>query len=464
MKNFLVVYFLFFLSLFYFPQERLGITNSNYSSTNSIFLNPVSSVDSKVFMQLNLLGLNTFAMSNIVYFPDINFYSFISLATNTAAPQISPEISTINFKKYIYSSSEVNALSFMMSHRDYGGGFFIRVRNVTDVLNVSNELIEYAVNKYKKLSVKDINYQSIDIHLSSLTWAEYGINFGKIIKKKRGELISVGGNLKYLTGINLAYLNFTGLEGKIRNQENKTDLLIGQVRMNLPSWNNGWGIGSDFGFSYKRMLKQVDNYNVHSSLSDCKSIDYKFKLAASLRDLGYIRFTENTYSTDYDVLGNTKNREDSSWQKIDKFDFLGACKTSEVITATLPTALSVQFDYNFENNFYLTGTIIKNIVPLSFVGVQGANLISFAPRYETKNYEVAMPLTLQRFLYPQLGLTFRVRSFVLGFDNLFPLFIAKDTYGLNVYFSLAISLFKNPSCNEKLNINKIKIFKAPVKL
>jgi len=38
--------------LFLNAQEKLGISNSNYSSTNSIFLNPSSSVDSRTYMQL----------------------------------------------------------------------------------------------------------------------------------------------------------------------------------------------------------------------------------------------------------------------------------------------------------------------------------------------------------------------------------------------------------------------------
>jgi len=82
-------------------------------------------------------------------------------------------------------------------------------------------------------------------------------------------------------------------------------------------------------------------------------------------------------------------------------------------------------------------------------GVQGANLVSICPRYELRQFEVAMPLTFQRFIYPQLGLAFRYRTFVLGFDNMFPLFLKKNTYGVGVYFTLGFSIFRNHACRVK---------------
>jgi hypothetical protein len=90
--------------------------------------------------------------------------------------------------------------------------------------------------------------------------------------------------------------------------------------------------------------------------------------------------------------------------------------------------------------------LVKNIVPVRWVGVQSPNLLSICPRYEFRHFELAMPLTFHRFLYPQLGFAFRLRSFVLGFDNVFPLFVKKNTYGLGVYVNLGISLYRNPAC------------------
>jgi len=127
----------------------------------------------------------------------------------------------------------------------------------------------------------------------------------------------------------------------------------------------------------------------------------------------------------------------------------------------------MQFDYNFGYHFYLNTTLVKNIIPNSFTGVQGNNLVSVCPRYEFKNFELAAPLSFQKFIYPQLGFAFRVRTFVLGVDNVFPLIIKKNTYGLNLYFNLGFSLFSNQSCRKRIrkvdDCPPFSIFKRKVK-
>ena len=62
-------------------------------------------------------------------------------------------------------------------------------------------------------------------------------------------------------------------------------------------------------------------------------------------------------------------------------------------------------------------------------------------------FEVALPITFQRFIYPQVGLALRYRSFVVGVDNAIPLVIRTNTNGFGIYFSLAFSVFRNPDCN-----------------
>src|ERR1035437_4165000 len=95
-------YFVFILLLYFLPlsaQEKLGIANSNYSSTNSIFLNPSSSVDSRTFVQANLLGLNIYGMNNAAYLPLFSVYSAAKGDFQT------PQLSTIDRKSTRLNSS-----------------------------------------------------------------------------------------------------------------------------------------------------------------------------------------------------------------------------------------------------------------------------------------------------------------------------------------------------------------------
>lgn len=429
-------------------QEKLGITNSNYSSTNSIFLNPSSSVDSRAYMQLNLAGLNAYAMTNVGYLPAFSVWNL------RASDKINdPKIADLNLKKFLLIVASAEAPAFVISKRNYGAGFFIRGRSVGEIKRVPFELTNFLVNPDTN---KPLNYP-VDVNLrnirfSNMSWVEYGLNFGYMIKKEKNNLLSIGGNIKYITGLNVAYANIQQLKGTIEKDRIDVDKIKGKLRFNEFGWNTGKGVGIDIGLTYKKMLDIVDRYYANSKQSNCKYVDYKYKLGISLRDVGAVKFKKNTTTSEVNDAGYFRTNSDTTYSKAFQDNF-NAPLTKNPILSSLPTSLSVQLDWNFGYHFYLNGTVVKNLVPNAITGVQGSNLIAICPRYEFKNFELAMPLTFQKFIYPQLGFAFRVRSFVLGFDNVFPLIIKKNTYGLNVYLNLGLSLFKNPACRK--NVRRI---------
>lgn len=445
MKNSLLVS-LFVLLLFpNFGQEKLGISNSNYSSTNSIFLNPSSTVDSRAYMQLNLVGVNAYAMNNLVYIP-----GFTLARTITTGNIPDPQPANLNFKKFLMLVASAEAPAFVISKRNYGAGFFIRGRSVGELKKVPYQL----TNLFLKLEENPtISYPfSLDLknmRFSNMTWVEYGVNFGMMVKKRKNDLISVGGNVKYLTGINVAYGNILELKGAIQDSSIEVEKFSSKIRYNEPGWNTGKGFGVDLGFTYKKMLGLIDTYYANSRQSNCKYVDYKYKIGVSLRDVGAIRFKKNTTRAEASGSGFFSTYGNRTYEEQLRLDFNSSINNNPILAA-LPTALSVQFDWNFENHIYLNGTVVKNLIPSRVIGVQGSNLLSVCPRAEFKNFEVAMPLTFQKFMYPQLGFALRMRSLVFGVDNVFPLAIPKRTYGVGVYFNLGISLFRNPVCRKHM--------------
>jgi hypothetical protein len=426
-------------------QEKLGISNSNYSPTNSIYLNPSSSVDSKTYMQLNLAGVNAFYFSNIAYLPWLSVWR---LKRHPGEIQL-PKISSIKLKKFLYANVGIDGPAFVMSKRNYGAGIFVRARSVVDMRGIPYELTNSFLLKDPSSGIpKEDKINLKNIKASSMTWVEYGLNYGMIIKQEKRKLITLGANLKYITGINIFYANIKNMQGYYNDSIIQVDKIDGVLRYNTQAWGSGKGWGLDIGATYKKMLKPVDSYYPHSKLSNCDIIDYKYKLAVSLRDMGYIRFTKGAQKGDFNASGYFRKYGNATEDQV-KTDLNLNFAPGNVL-ATLPTNLSVQFDWNLENHVYLNGTIVKSLLPHSLTGVQSPNLISLCPRFEFKQFELAMPLTFQKFLYPQLGFAFRLRSFSMGFDNLFPLlFMKPKTYGVGVYFNLAISLFRNQACKVK---------------
>ena len=452
MRTVLPILLFFLLTLKSYAQERLGISNSNYYSTASIHLNPSSSVDSRTYMQLHLAGFNLYAKTNFAYLPSFNIKQIIN----------PPEPIRIegNSKNYLYVNGSVEALSFVMSKRTYGVGFFIRARTVLDMRRVSYELASALLNGQglSPQGSQDLLGQNLkNAKFSQMSWAEYGINVGKIIKRQQDILVSVGANLKYLTGINIMYANI--IEFNSYNDGNGSfgvSSLNAKILRNESKWNSGKGFGTDIGITYKIMEGYVDKYYANSKLSNCNYVDYKLKIGISLRDLGFVRF--KGANTDTRVTGSgyfDPFRSDTAFVDAIEYNFQNTTVEGKPILASLPTALSGQVDYNFDNSIYLNFTLVKNLVPTRITGVQSPDLLSICPRVEFKQFEFALPLTFQKFIYPQLGFGLRYRSFVVGMDNMFPLFTTRDTYGVNIYASLAISLFRNPACNTKsMSVNK----------
>lgn len=109
----------------------------------------------------------------------------------------------------------------------------------------------------------------------------------------------------------------------------------------------------------------------------------------------------------------------------------------------LPTSISVQFDYCIKPRIYANASLIQAI-PIGKNSIVRASQIAVAVRYETRKYEVTMPLTFYEYKDPHLGLAFRYKIFVLGTDRLGSFTGLWDTTGYDLFFG-----FKFNTCEIK---------------
>jgi len=436
----IILIILFFLLTRYTrAQEKQGIANSNYSPINSAFLNPSSTADNRTYMQINIVGLQTYVHSNLLYLPNFRLWDF-------SFPHAVRDKSENN--KYLIANGGLLGPSFFISHNNFGAGVYIRARSVVNAKRIPHQMVGVLLGE--NLPLNDTVIPTVrNAGAANMNWLEYGGNFSWIIRKNKYDMMTLGTNIRYLTGINGSYAHIRELRGGFEQNALRIDAFKGKVRYNEAAFNTGKGYGIDLGFTYKKMLWNIDSYMAHSIRSNCRFIDYKYKLSFSLRDLGYIKFRKNTNTVDYN---------DSGYFYMDQTDLtrkptgrLNLYKPYEhgPYTMMMPASFSAQFDYNFETNFYLNATLVKNLVPLGVVGVQSPDLLAITPRFEIKNFEAALPFTLQRFYQPQVGFALRVRTLVLGVDNIMPLIVRRDTYTMGVYFNLGISIFKNPKCKSR---------------
>ncbi|HPB02144.1 MAG TPA: hypothetical protein PLZ67_04250, partial [Bacteroidales bacterium] len=86
MKHVYTLFFLctVFLSQRVFSQEMWGVVNSNYAGINSNLINPAGMVDSKYWLDINIVTLDVFAENNSLYVPhkELFFLEILSPAVD----------------------------------------------------------------------------------------------------------------------------------------------------------------------------------------------------------------------------------------------------------------------------------------------------------------------------------------------------------------------------------------------
>lgn len=446
MNKYGILLLICFPSLFGLAQDRLGMSNSNCSPVTAIFLNPANSVDSKAYWQFGIAASNAYARTNFGYLPDFKMSQIVRPPLIQRAPT--------KFKTFLYVTAEANGPAFIFSKRTYGIGFFTRVRGVVDARRVPYELATALLNGElldPKTGGELMGQNFSNAKLSSMIWEEYGINLGKMIQRKQDVIIALGANVKYLSGINLTYQNIIAFNS-YKNDDGSFGVsnLEAKIISTDTARKSGRGLGLDIGITYKIMQGYVDKYYANSKQSNCKQVNYNYKFSLALRDLGYIRFKKGTSKTQ--VIGSgfyDPNKYDTTFVDALQKNFRSTVTLNEPITASMPTSLVGSAEKNFNDLFYVNVTVIKNLIPARVTGVQGPDLISICPRLENKNIEVAMPITFEKFIYPQLGFALRFRGLILGTDNLKPYLLRTDASAISFYFGLSINLYRNPVCDTK---------------
>lgn len=198
--------------------------------------------------------------------------------------------------------------------------------------------------------------------------------------------------------------------------------------------NTGRGFGGDFGVEFK--------------LKDAVK-PYKLKFGASVHDLGNIKY-KNVQTFKINGTGIIDPVEIDLADINKTIDYLsqhGFAITDDAksnVTVGLPTNVRAYVDYPINDKFFVSANALVNVSstdaekPNSYY----YNYAGIVPRYESKYFDVAVPLTYN-FTSQDLkpGLAFRFGPLSVGSDDLKLLFTKSK--GANFYAGLRFVLFKD---------------------
>jgi hypothetical protein len=470
-------------------QEKLGMVNSNYAGVTGIQINPSSMVSSKLYQDINILSLDVFAQNNYLYIHKED-YRFLDFFRKDAILPSYGEKGILFDHYWNYHQKEVDQYlridgpSVMLVSGNHAFAFHTSFREILSIWRLPYHIANFIYSDLWYEPQHDTMFSDRNFSTTQLTWGEAGLSYATVISKHLKNRWTVGLSINRLFGYDGLYAYSHSLDYEVTEWLEDTTYHLdadirnfdGEVGYSLPmDYNNndflgtenlvsGKGFSTSLGITYLRM-NNLAGPKRYRKLCEQAYRDYDYRIGVSLIDLGWITFNENAQEHRF-------NDVSTYWQYIDEVEFEDlnsfmhelssrfyqgdstASRVDDRIRIYLPTALSGQLDYHIRDEWYLNGTVLIPVI-FSPCQIYRPSHLTLTARYESRNLEVALPVSLYHFSRFQVGFSVRIWNLTIGTDNVLGFTHLVNFTGLNGYVALKInfnkgncfSLSRHPGCS-----------------
>lgn len=459
-----------------FSQEMLGITGSNYGGSNGLLINPSSILGSKLYMDVNILSGDIFIESNYLYIHGDDYAPMKFLKKDAEFPQYGKDKQAFDHYfdkdlKYAYTQLRFIGPSGFVVYNDHAFALQTQVRTVASLDKIPFDVANFAYEGLDYPPQFNINFVDKNFSIAAMSWGEINLSYSYTVYKYSHDRLHVGATLKYLMGYTgmyvdgqeLNYLMLNDSTADIRNLNARVGFSgpVDYENEDFPYGPTfkGKGLGLDIGFTYVRTINGHSNRK-YDRLCENPYEDYHYKIGVSILDIGGINFKDNAQLHEF-------NNVSHYWERIDTLSFSSinglvhefssrfygnpnASLADTRFSLGLPTALSVQFDYHHFDAWYLGGMFIYPLKLNNHSLVRPAQ-VALIPRYETREIEFAMPVSLYMLEKLRLGFSARYRFLTVGTDKLGSFFGFSDFTGTDIYFSIKLNFGKGFCSHKKID-------------
>ncbi|MCX6251182.1 MAG: DUF5723 family protein [Bacteroidetes bacterium] len=469
-----------------FGQEMLGTVLGNWSGVNSSQLNPSAMLNSRQFLDINFLGADLFLQNNYLYQARSDYKFIHFFQGGYQYPTHAEDYGTEARAFYNYSDHRlrngflnirINGPGAMLIWGKHAFAITTALRNVFSVHNAPYEVANFAYLGLNYVPQHNINYRDKKpFNSAEMTWAELGVSYGYEVYSRGFNKIAIGISLRRLWGFAGFYLKAYNADYIVPNDSTiNAKNIDAEFGLALPiSYTDnsylgsplvkGGGFSGDIGITYYR-LKKPHESDYFMKLCEQRYVDYLYRIGISLIDIGAIRFTSNSVKYSIDNKG-------SYWDNVNQIHFHdiqhfldtlsyqfygtnnGAYRDNNFYV-WLPSAVSVQFDYHYDKQWYLNASILYGF-NFSLNSLRRPSQIAITPRYETDWFEVNLPVSLYDWYLPRIGLSLRCYNVTIGTEKLGAFFNANDFTGMDFYIAIKYTLdkgncrsAKTKGCREK---------------
>ena len=438
-----------------FAQQNLGIRNSNYAGIQGALLNPSSIADSKLDWDVNVFSVDEVFANNFLYAPKSSL-TFLGI-NRIIGGSINEDLFNTRFnpsqpdKLYnVTASTEILGPSFFMKlAKKQSIGLTIAGRSYANIGNISGNLAQNAFAYFLEKNLYNTTYQDNTARVNSMGWLEYGLHYATVLYSQGGNELKGGISLNYLQGVAAAYAKNVHLTYNIADTANiaftntsvdygRTDFDTYRKINNYGNLNQGHGFGTDIGVTYVHTRDGAD-YRIGLSLLDAGSINFNRNSATyhlQADNANFMNWHQSKFS------GNTQL--DQTLSAVFYEGDSARSLTGNHFKMALPTALSLQADWNVCRSFFLNTTIIQGFGHGNGNGVTRPDIYSITPRYETKWFEFSVPVSLLYYHYwqPRVGFAVRLGYLFFGGDAPGALLKLNDLQSADVYAGVHFFLTK----------------------
>lgn len=461
-------------------QDFLPYVSSNYAGVTGIDANPANVVDSRFKVDVSLAGFSLRASNNYIgikkeafvhdgpLLPPNNTTNFPAFADTLFTDHYLVERNN-GHSKSVFVSNQVDLPSFMVSLNEKNAfAFNWKVRTYVNVDGIEEPLALFSYNAldYQALSLQQLENKRVSIQ--AMSWAEYGITYGRVIMDKEENFLKVGAKVKLLQGLGAMYFFADDLQYMVHNDSvlsffksninygHSTNFEFSQDGLKY-NFTSHPGIGFDLGAVYEwRPDWQKYKYDMdgETNLWMRYKNKYKLKVGLSITDIGSIKYDKGNLSHNFVADINSWNIKhitlsDSmpvqSWDTLitNNFQQISDEKTFRM---NLPTAFSLQTDYNVYKDFYvnLTGNLALRWLN-NDTKVHEISTISLSPRWDYKWFGVFVPVSYNNNTALSVGTGLRLGPLVLGTNDIGALLMKrKETYGADFHLALKVPIMYRP--------------------
>jgi len=458
-----------------FAQDMLGIRNSNYAGLQGLGINPALINNSRLDIDINLIGVGATIENDFLYLPkkELKFFGIKNVINKFDDKSYLDEFE-INKANDVYNAAAYINISGIGGMFSVGPKSTIALttqfRTGVSAEGIQGHAAKYAVEGFTYDPLHGTTFLGKDFEVNILGWLEYGLSFATTLYENEKGSLNTGVTLKYLQGVGAAYIRNANVYYNVLND---SDMVFGAGQFSsidygrvdyssfeeisgLGDLNNGSGIGFDIGFTYD-FLKDPSTWQYEmdgKKHTDPTVNRYKLRLGLSLLDAGSIKFKENAatlhlettngFYPDWNVDEFDNNIDfDESMSGIFYNGDSAASFRTDNFKMNLPMALSLQADWNVYKKFYLNAAYIHGFENKK-TGIDRPSVAALTPRYETKWFDVSVPISYYNYTgkISRVGLAFRLASFFIGSDRVGTLFGLGDMNGMDVYAGLKFSIGK----------------------